>query len=81
MDFKITTREIPQHHFDRGEKMYFPFEKLELKQGFDVPLELKSRVNYQLNAKKVGINKVQSERLYRMFKSDIDKHFQVIRVK
>ena len=80
MEFTITTREIPKHHFDR-EKMYFPFDKLELKQGFDVPNELKSRVNYQLNAKKGGINKSQDERLYRMFKSEIDKHFQVIRVR
>jgi hypothetical protein len=90
MEFQITTREIPEHHFNR-EKLYFPFDKLDVKQGFDVPIEFKSRVNYQLNAvvknksgdkRKIGLNKIQDNKEFRMFKSDKGKgYFQVIRVK
>ena len=81
MDFIITTREIPKHHFNR-EKMYFPFEKLEVKQGFDVLKDLKSRVNYQLNGKKKGLNKVKgATKRFGIFKTDKEEYFQVIRVK
>jgi hypothetical protein len=90
MEFEITTRTVPEHHFNR-EKLYFPFDKLGLNQGFDVPIEFKSRVNYQLNAvvknkagnkRTIGLNKTQSDKEYRMFKSDKGEgYFQVIRVK
>ena len=81
MDFPITTREIPKHHRNR-KKMYFPFDKLSVSQGFDVPINLKSRVNYQLNGKKKGLNKVEgATKEFRMFKTDKEDYFQVIRVK
>jgi len=81
MDFIITTREIPKHHSDR-EKMYFPFDKLEVKDGFDVPINLRSRVNYQLNGKKKGLNKVEGAiKRFGIYKTNKKEYFQVIRVK
>ena len=96
MEFKIETKARPSHQFSK-EKIYFPFDKLEAPkgddcQGFDVPIEFKSRANYQLNAvirdksgtitKKVGLNKSQSEKEYRMTKSvKGDGYFTVVRVK
>jgi len=81
MDFIITTREIPEHHFSR-EKINFPFEKLEVKQGFDIEKNLRSRVNYQLNGKKKGLNKVKgATKEFRIFKTDKEDILQVIRVK
>ncbi len=96
LEFKIETMDKPEHHFEK-EKVYFPFEKLGapsedgLKvQGFEVPIEYKSRVNYQLNAvvknktgdkRKIGLNKIQDEKEYRMTKSNREGYFKVVRVK
>ncbi len=83
MEFKIETMDKPTHHFDR-EKIYFPFDQLgepqgDKVQGFEVPIEFKSRVNYQLNA--IGLNKVQTDKEFRMIKSNKEGFFKVVRVK
>jgi hypothetical protein len=100
MEFNITLSAKPTHHFNR-EKEYFPFDKLESPKGsevfgFDVPIGYKSQVNYQLNhvdrpkgkpTRPKGINKVQSEKEYRMTRgantgeAKNDSYFRVIRVK
>jgi hypothetical protein len=100
LEFKITKSAKPTHHFNR-EKEYFPFDKLEAPQGdqvfgFDVPIGYKSQVNYQLNhvnkdkagnKTPKGINKIQSDKEYRMTRGDNtgeaknDSYFRVIRVK